>query len=240
MRSDHPHLSANQPDDLRLSRLLARAARLGVDLGATLDERGRARDIEGSTNEWCLSKTEPQRTADVLVERPVPTGREVLLIARANPPFVDIYALPGGLVDPGETFAVASDREMGEEVGLHVGMGGGWHARVLADVSSTEWDPRFVGVHVGATYYRVPQGLASHAGDDAKTASWVPLEHVATGRVPLAFIHAEWFARAYEDEPELAQRFALLADAASLRNRRLITAVNVVRLAKGAAPIALN
>ena len=210
-----------------------------MDLDATFDEQGRARDVEGSTNEWCLSKTEPQRTADALVECPEPGGREVLLITRVNPPYVDIYALPGGLVDPGETFSIASAREMGEEVALHVEMGGGWHARVLGDVRSTEWDPRFVGVHVGATYCKVPEGLPSRAGDDAKTASWVSLEDVASGRAPLAFIHAEWFARAYQSEPELSQRFALLADAARLRNRRLITAINEVRLAKGVPLIAL-
>jgi 8-oxo-dGTP diphosphatase len=41
----------------------------------------------------------------------------VLLAARGRPPFEELYSLPGGLVEPGETLAEAALRELLEEVG---------------------------------------------------------------------------------------------------------------------------
>jgi 8-oxo-dGTP diphosphatase len=42
----------------------------------------------------------------------------VLLAARARPPMPELYTLPGGLVEPGETLGEAALRELREEVGV--------------------------------------------------------------------------------------------------------------------------
>ena len=42
----------------------------------------------------------------------------VLLAARGRPPLDDVFSLPGGLVEPGETLAEAALRELREETGV--------------------------------------------------------------------------------------------------------------------------
>lgn len=42
----------------------------------------------------------------------------VLLATRTRPPMDNLYTLPGGLVEPGETLAEAALRELQEEVGV--------------------------------------------------------------------------------------------------------------------------
>lgn len=43
---------------------------------------------------------------------------KVLLASRSKPPMTDLFTLPGGLVEPGETLAAAALRELQEEVGI--------------------------------------------------------------------------------------------------------------------------
>jgi 8-oxo-dGTP diphosphatase len=43
---------------------------------------------------------------------------EVLLASRGRPPFLDVYTLPGGLVETGETLEEAALRELHEETGV--------------------------------------------------------------------------------------------------------------------------
>lgn len=45
-------------------------------------------------------------------------GDTVLLASRGKPPMADLYTLPGGLVEPGETLSEAARRELLEEVGV--------------------------------------------------------------------------------------------------------------------------
>jgi ADP-ribose pyrophosphatase YjhB (NUDIX family) len=43
---------------------------------------------------------------------------EVLLASRTNPPYADLFTLPGGLVETGETLEAAALRELREETGV--------------------------------------------------------------------------------------------------------------------------
>ena len=56
----------------------------------------------------------PLLAASICVLR---AGR-VLLATRTRPPMDQLYTLPGGLVEPGETLAEAALRELQEEVGV--------------------------------------------------------------------------------------------------------------------------
>jgi 8-oxo-dGTP pyrophosphatase MutT (NUDIX family) len=47
-------------------------------------------------------------------------GDRVLLIQRARAPWSGMWSLPGGRLEPGETPERAAEREILEEVGLHV------------------------------------------------------------------------------------------------------------------------
>lgn len=62
-----------------------------------------------------LYPTRPFLAASVAVFRE--DGR-VLLASRSRPPLSDVFTLPGGLVEPGETLADAALRELREEVGV--------------------------------------------------------------------------------------------------------------------------
>ena len=48
---------------------------------------------------------------------------EVLLASRAVPPYDQVFSLPGGLVEPGETLQEAARRELMEETGVDAEIG---------------------------------------------------------------------------------------------------------------------
>lgn len=66
-----------------------------------------------------MRKTLPRVGASVLVER----GGKVLLVRRGSEPGRGRWALPGGLVEPGEEVRRAAGREVEEETGIRVRLG---------------------------------------------------------------------------------------------------------------------
>lgn len=63
-------------------------------------------------------------------------GDRVILVRRGQPPGEGRWSLPGGVVDLGETLHKALKREVGEELGVEVEIGGliGVYERVVRDL----------------------------------------------------------------------------------------------------------
>lgn len=99
----------------------------------------------------------PLLTVDIIIELADRSGRPIVLIERANPPYG--WALPGGFVDEGETLEQAAVREAGEETSLEVQL-----KCLLGCYSDPQRDPR--GHTVSAVYVAEAKG-EPRAADDA-------------------------------------------------------------------------
>lgn len=120
----------------------------------------------------------------VTVDLAILTVREadlhVLLIERANPPFLGRPALPGGFLRAGEDLPTAARRELAEETGLD----GPLHLEQLATYGAPDRDPR--GPVVSVAYLALAPDLPiPTAGSDARSARWTPVRAAAA----LAFDH---------------------------------------------------
>ncbi|MEM0022621.1 MAG: NUDIX hydrolase, partial [Archaeoglobaceae archaeon] len=87
--------------------------------------------------------------------------RKIVMVKRRNEPFKDIYALPGGIVEYGETVENAVLREVEEETGLK----GKIHS-LVGVYSDPNRDPR--GHFVSICFIVIPIGGELRSGSDAK------------------------------------------------------------------------
>ena len=107
-------------------------------------------------------------------------GISILLIKRKNPPFKGDWAIPGGLVDKGESLEDAVYRELKEETGIEVN-----YLEQLYTFGEPDRDPRKRIMSVA--YYGLvkPDAFVVHAADDADDADWFKIDELP----PLAFDH---------------------------------------------------
>lgn len=99
---------------------------------------------------------------------------KVLLVLGATPPKQDLWSLPGGLVEVGETLQQAAARELFEETGLSADFLGlaDWVEIIRHDDAAIKYHfviAMFVGQFTHGTIL---------AGDDAKDASWFDLSEL--------------------------------------------------------------
>jgi 8-oxo-dGTP diphosphatase len=126
----------------------------------------------------------PVPTVDIIVEY----GEGIVLIKRKNPP--QGWALPGGVVDYGESLEDAAVREALEETGLKVKL-----LRQFHTYSDPGRDPR---MHTITTVFVAAASGEARAGDDA-----AKLEIFSSGNLPadIAFDHKDilndYFQRRY-------------------------------------------
>jgi 8-oxo-dGTP diphosphatase len=107
---------------------------------------------------------------------------KLLLVQRAQPPFAEAWALPGGFMREGEDLETTARRELSEEAGLEQ-----IYLEQLYTFSQLDRDPR--GRVVTVAYYALVnwQHYRVRAATDAKAAGWFGLSQLP----PLAFDHEQ-------------------------------------------------
>ena len=104
-------------------------------------------------------------------------NKKVLLVLRANPPAENMWSIPGGRVELGETLQLAAEREIKEETGISI--------RVREPVFTFEVIDRdakgeirfhYVIVDLAADYV----SGEPRAGDDAIDTRWISPEDLKT------------------------------------------------------------
>lgn len=98
-------------------------------------------------------------------------SNRLLVVRRGRGTAQGQWALPGGRVEPGETLAEAVARELEEETGLAVEVGG------LCGIA----ERRGPGYHyvICNHWVTVPEGAEPVAGDDAQAVAWVDAAQLA-------------------------------------------------------------
>ncbi len=103
---------------------------------------------------------------DAVVFSEVNLKATVLLIQRKNPPFQNMWALPGGFVDENEDIDDAAGRELFEETNLKV-----TNLKQVGAYGKPNRDPRHHTVSIA--YFGFADASAeAKAGDDAKSCEW--------------------------------------------------------------------
>lgn len=144
----------------------------------SLDERGWPRNPAGRIGRTGrnLGKWGENAAADPIVVAGSGSGRRVLLIKRGDR---GVWAIPGGMVDPGETAPSALVRELREETGVDLGA---ITPTVLACTYVADWrNSDHAWVCSTVALYHLPEQRPAVAGDDATDAAWRPftdLDHL--------------------------------------------------------------
>lgn len=131
----------------------------------------------------------PSVTVDIVLLTDVFPHRKVLLIRRKNPPFKDLWALPGGFLEMDETLEESALRELHEETNI-------------SDVQLTQVgtfghpnrDPRGRVITVAYVGIIKSERQEAVAGSDAADVAWF-----STSDLPqLAFDHNEIIQKTLE------------------------------------------
>ncbi len=139
-----------------------------VSQGVPLNPSGRTGRTGRNLAKWGESQA-----ADPIVVAGPDHDLRVLLIQRDD---VFQWAIPGGMVDPGETAPTSLVRELREETGVDLTY---VRPEVLTRTYVTDWrNTDHAWITTTAALYRIPDVIPAVAADDAADAAWWPLSTV--------------------------------------------------------------
>jgi ADP-ribose pyrophosphatase len=179
-RYEAPSTLAKSPDPTRYSDVQrvpssheAGSIRIDGASGEPLNPKGRT----GMCGRGGLYLWGPNHAADLLLTRfnTTTNSLEALLIQRKS----DQWAIPGGMIDPGESASTAAMRELKEEAGISATTSGKtWelYRGYVDDPRNTDnsWMETVVfHEHLGEAHPLLD--IAPTAGSDARAAQWIPL-----------------------------------------------------------------
>ncbi|MFE3458597.1 NUDIX domain-containing protein [Nocardiopsis aegyptia] len=140
-----------------------------TDAGWPLNPTGRSGRSGRNLGKWGENAA-----ADPVVIAGSRADRRILLIKRDD---IGVWALPGGMVDPGETAPAAVTRELQEETG--VDLRGQAPDAILRRAYVADWrNTDHAWVASTAALYTLPDVVTAVAADDAMDARWVRFHDV--------------------------------------------------------------
>ena len=128
--------------------------------------------------QFCYRYPRPAVTTDCVIFGQGEGDLKVLLVKRGNEPFKEMWALPGGFLNPDETAEEGALRELREETGLT-----DVKVEQLFTFSDPKRDPRDRVISIA--YMAVVKLQDVKGEDDASEAKWFPLKEIPS----LAFDH---------------------------------------------------
>ncbi len=144
--------------------------------------------ISNAMMKYTYDYPRPALTVDIVVFTIQENQLHVLLIQRAEEPFIGMWALPGGFVRMKESLEEAAYRELEEETGVKEA-----YLEQLYTYGDPERDPR--GRVVTVAYFALIPADASvnfTKGSDVTATRWFPIDEIP----PLGFDHTEIIAYA--------------------------------------------
>lgn len=121
-------------------------------------------------------------TADIIVFLKEQQSTRILLIKRANTPYKNMWALPGGFMDMNESIETTATRELYEETSLK-----NIELTQLYTFSEIKRDPRHRTVSVVFYGFTNKNNSKAISGDDAAEVRWFNIDDLPE----LAFDHTK-------------------------------------------------